>query len=314
MLKDPVSGADLPVYVTPEGLDLKQLIQKHLLMSVTFAQATDDYLASGTDGKGLESSNAQSVKDGAGQVYSGLEHVWDEGYGYFGAARDFADYSDDEIANKGGDRTGYHDTNADGAIDLKGEYNYGASVNAAKRDRGSADAAKTDFTKDAFDALRAGRLIIYNAGDTLTAEEKAALEAERDKVITAWEGAIAATALHYINDTLQVMKTYETDKDSYTHADHAKVWSELKGFALGFQFNPESPMLAPSAADAARSRFVVFHDLIGDAPALPDPAEADGGAAFQTYKANLRDARDILKTAYGFDDANIGDEDGENGW
>ena len=32
------------------------------------------------------------------------------------------------------------------------------------------------------------------------------------------------------------------------------------------------------------------------------------------YLSNLREARTILQDAYGFDAANIGDDDGENGW
>jgi hypothetical protein len=73
-------------------------------------------------------------------------------------------------------------------------------------------------------------------------------------------------------------------------------------------------MLAPSSGDANVNRFVAFHTLIGDAPALPDPDEADGGAAFESYADDLIAARDILQEAYGFDDANMGDDDGENGW
>ena len=304
MLKDPISDQDLPVYVTPEGLDLKQLIQKFLLMSIGFAQAADDYMASGTPDKGLEAPNTRS----GDSVYTGLEHVWDEGFGYFGAARDYDTYSDQEISD--GVRK---DSDGDGVIDLKSEYNFGASVNAAKRDLGSADGAATDYTRDAFDAFRAGRLIIYQAGEELTEDEKTRLEAERDKALGAWEKAIAATVVHYINDTLQVMRAYEEQPITYSHAEHAKVWSELKGFSLGFQFNEASPMMQDSEATGVK-RFVAFHTLIGDAPALPTPGEADGGDAFQSYADDLVAARDILQEAYGFDDANMGDEDGENGW
>jgi hypothetical protein len=308
-LTDPVSGDALPLYVTAEGHDLKQLIQKFLLMSVTFAQATDDYMASGQDGKGLESPNTQS----GDSVYTSLEHVWDEGFGYFGAARNYDTYTDQEIAD--GATKNYDGDDA--TTNLKSEYNFGASVNAAKRDLGSAEGAKTDYTQQAFDAFVEGRFIIYNADDTLTAEEKAALEAQRDLAIGAWEKAIAATALHYINDSLQVIRTYQNDKDNYSHATYAKKWSELKGFSLGFQFNEQSPMMAPTDAtddDAALTRFVAFHGLIKDAPVLPDPAAADGGQAFVDYVDDLIAARDILKEAYGFADANIGDENGENGW
>jgi len=290
---DPIAdGETLPVYVTPTGLDLKQLTQKFLLMSIAFSQGADDYLDSSTDGKGLRASNAQ---DGD-SAYSPLEHAWDEGFGYFGAARDYAAYTDQQIAD--GDLV---DTDGDGAIDFKTEYNFGASVNAAKRDLGSADGAKTDFTEEAFQAFVTGRAIISAAGDELTDEQMASLEEQRDIAVSAWEKAIAATAVHYINDTLQEMNKFGTE--DYDFATHAKVWSELKGFSLGFQFNPTSPM-------NEGSRFTDFHTLIKDAPVLPDAEEAD----IASYREDLIEARALLGDAYGFDAANLGDENGENGW
>ena len=131
----------------------------------------------------------------------------------------------------------------------------------------------------------------------MSAEEKTQLEEQRDLALGAWEKAIAATAVHYINDTLEVMDGYDADPDSYSLAEHAKVWSELKGFSLGFQFNENSPMMQDD-------RFVTFHGLVGDAPVLPN-AE---GTAFEDYKADLLAARDILQAAYDFE------EDDVNAW
>ena len=148
-----------------------------------------------------------------------------------------------------------------------------------------------------------GRTIIHNAGDTLTDEERAALEMERDQIAQAWEGAIAATVVHYINEVLAMQHAASMDASAYVFTDHAKAWSELKVFSLGFQFNPRSPM---NESD----RFTSFHDLVGDAPALP----SDGDEAMTNYAASLIEARDILQQAYGFDDANMGDEHGSNGW
>ena len=80
-----VVDADTPVYVTPEGLDINQLTQKFLLGAITFSQGADDYLDDDVDGKGLKASNIPED----GKVYSGLAHAWDEGFGYYGAARNF---------------------------------------------------------------------------------------------------------------------------------------------------------------------------------------------------------------------------------
>ena len=65
--------------------------------------------------------------------------------------------------------------------------------------------------------------------------------------------------------------------EGYSFDDHAKHWSELKGFALNLQFNPRS---AVSDAD-----FVQLHAHIGQAPSL---SGADGWAE---YRQGLLDAR-----------------------
>jgi hypothetical protein len=107
-----------------------------------------------------------------------------------------------------------------------------------------------------------------------------------DIAITAWEKAIAATVIHYINDTVADMEAEEYD--FYTHAKH---WSELKGFALSFQFNRRSPMTA--------EQFAALHAAIGTAPALP------GAENFADYKQGLLDIRGVVGTVYGFDTADV---------
>ena len=158
-----IGSQTLPVHVTPSGLDLQQLIQKFLLGAVTYSQGTDDYLDDDVDGKGLLSPNTRDEMN----AYTTLEHAWDEGFGYFGATWDYDDYSDDEIAAKDGrpEYQGAHDSNADCKLNPQGEIVFGAAANAAKRDRGSAAAATTDFTDDVFSAFVAGRSIIRDAGE-----------------------------------------------------------------------------------------------------------------------------------------------------
>lgn len=276
------------LYVTEDGKDLRQLLQKFLLGAVAFSQATDDYLDDSVDGKGLLSDN--TVADGA-KPYTALEHGFDEGFGYFGAARNYNDYSDDEIAGKGGrsDWKGYHDTDNSGSIDLTAEYNFGNSTNAAKRDRGTASGSNpTDYSKTTFDAFLMARAIIVHAEGALDEQHLSALKAQRNIIVEYWEKAISATVVHYINEV-----TADLDKlgtADYVFADAAKHWSELKGFALNFQFNPRSPM--------SDEQFAQLHELIGMAPAIT----AD---AAESYKANLLAARELLQTVYGFSEQNV---------
>ena len=292
---DPSGAPITKLHVTAEGQDIQQLLQKFLLGAIAFSQAADDYLDDDTDGSGLLSDNVE--RDGEGKPFTALEHAWDEGFGYFGAARDYGLYTDDEIAGEGGRdgwASGYHDTDGDGDIDLTQEFNWGHSLNAAKRDRGAV--VETDFSGGAWKGFVRGRTLIAEAGGALDDDQLAALRAARDDVLSNWERAIAATCVHYINDVLQDMGA----GDAYDFYDHAKHWSELKGFALGLQFNRMSPL---AAAD-----FATLHDLIGQAPALP------GSEGFDAYAEALLTARTLLGAAYGLDPANLGDENGQGGW
>jgi hypothetical protein len=260
------------------------------LGAITFQQGADDYLDDDVSGKGLMADHSAPVD---GKAYTALEHAWDEGFGYFGAAINYSAYTDAEI--KAGDSL---DIDGDALVDLKTEKNWGHSVNAAKRDVGAVVA--TDFTSDAWAGFYDGRKLIDSIDGELSADEMTELQGHRNKAITAWENAVAATVIHYINDTLQDMNKFGTS--DYSFSTHAKHWGELKGFALGLQFNPRSPM---SDAD-----FATFHGLVGDAPVLSTASQSD----IDAYIADLVSARTLMGTAYSFDTDNLGDGAGENGW
>ncbi|TQV87093.1 DUF4856 domain-containing protein [Aliikangiella coralliicola] len=277
------------IYLTTDGRDLKQLIQKFLLGAVAFSQGADDYFDNDTAGKGLMVSNIATDSD-----YTSLEHQWDEGYGYFGAARDYLEYTDDEIAGKGGREeysSGRHDSNGDSVFDLKSEVNLGNSTNAAKRDRGTAALTNpTDYTSAAFNALLSGRKIINdNIGSELTTEQMAALVEQRNIVVDHWEKSISATVVHYINDTIADLDKLGTAEFNY--ADLAKHWSEMKGFALNLQFSRFSPL-----SDA---NYTELHNLLKDAPVVAPEAD------LTQYKADLLAARAILQTAYSFEQEHV---------
>ena len=282
--QDPFGNDITNISLTSDGRDLRQLIQKFLSMSVSFSQGVDDYLDNDVDGKGLLSDHTDTEK-----AYTSLEHQFDEAFGYFGAARDYLDYSDEEVATKGGrdDWQLYHDTNGDGEIDFNSEYNFGHSANAAKRDRGATVA--TDFSKEAMDAFLQGRKLLNDtAGVALTDEQRTELYGYRDIAVLTWEKAIAATVVHYINDVDADLDKIGTDDFSYSTI--AKHWSEMKGFALGLQFNKATPL---SDAD-----FITVHTMLGDMPVLTGEDEV------LAYRANLLVARDLLQAAYAFNAEN----------
>lgn len=293
-------------YLSATGLDYRQLIQKFLLGAVAFSQGTGDYLQTN-----FAATNSQEGTS----TYGEGEHNWDEAFGYFGAAKNYTTYTDDELASAGGRAnrsSGYYDSNGDGLIDLQGEYNFGNSTNCAKRDRGTVgNTNPTDFTTDAFNAFYYGRLMLSigsltgNLGNT----EVALVEAMAEQAAVTWEKCISATVVHYINDVLADMGEFNGGQfaDDGNFVDLAKHWAEMKGFALGLQFNPYSPFRTGDVDGIDLNSLKTVLSLMGDAPVLPDGSQA--GVAFaggtEQYAANLLQARDILEQAYEFDSENV---------
>ncbi len=298
--QDPVTGDALPMHVTATGLDLQQLLEKFLNTSVSFSQGADDYLDDDVDGKGLLSSNAELDGD---NPWTPLAHQWDEGFGYFGAARHYSQFTDEELAGKGGraDWQSQNDADADGRVNLTSEHNFGASSNAAKRDFAAAAlGVEIDLSGDIWSGFYDGRKLIEDTVGPLSEAQLALLKSHRDRVVLAWEKVYMATVLHYINETLKAMSSFGTEDYSFTK--HAKGWSEAKGFAFAALFNRNSPL--------SSAQYQALHGYLGDAPVLPT-AEA---TQITSYQEGLRAARTLLAEVYGFDTRLVGDADGSNGW
>lgn len=291
------------VQVDAHGRDYRQLLQKFLGGAVAFSQGTNDY---------FQTDWVNTLTQEGDKNFTAAEHDFDEAFGYYGATRNINDYTDDEAAAKGGRdgwMYGYHDTDADGSIDVRSEVVLGHAQNCAKRDRGSG--GMTDFSKEAMDAFLAGRRILSDAatagmlGDT----QLAALHARIETAAKTWEKCIAATVVHYINDVAGDMGNYEApnfaDLDNFKNM--AKHWGEMKGFALALQFSPYSPFRDGSVAGVTLDDLRSVLTLMGDAPVLADgsqggmAATGDAQAAIDAYIDDLMEARDLLEAAYGFD-------------
>lgn len=293
-IRQDFNGNDITkIFINTDGKDLQQLIQKFLLMGVTYSQGTDDYFGADTDGKGLLTDNVSAQS--AGRPYTNLEHQFDEGFGYFGAARNYLEYTDVEISSKVSDTAGRadwngnHDTDGNGSIDLQSEYNWGQSVNAGKRDLSTAgNSNPTDFTQQAMTAFIAGRKLLNdNVGTAIEGDLRAQLEQQVEAGVDAWERAIVATVIHYINDTHADLDSIGSE--DFNYANLAKHFSEMKGFALGLQFNERTQL--------SDSDFEAIHQLMGTAPVMQGDVEA--------YQSGLLQARSILDNAYNFDTENV---------
>jgi hypothetical protein len=266
-------------YILENGWDVSQLVQKFLHGAVSFSQAAGDYLSTDlAETKGLNADNTEVAEAGAN--FTALEHHWDEAFGYFGAARDFSQYTDEQV-KAGGSR----DTNEDGSISLRSEKNQGIAVNTAKRDLG-ASTGDVDFSSTTFEAFVKGRYLLTTRPEGYLAIAKAYAVV----AIANWEKTIAATVIHYINETITEMQEYGSA--DYSFKQHAKVWSEMKGYGLALQFNPLQFM--------SLEKFEEFHELVGDKPVLGEA----GDEAIAAYISKLEQARTLLAQTYGFAEAN----------
>ncbi len=273
--QDPAKLGTPAVYTTDAGVDLSQMINKLLIGAVSYAQSTSKYFA-----LLLDQDNTEARK--GTDPYTAMEHYWDESFGYYGAARDYARYSDEQLAGGADDYT--FDSNGDGMIDLKSEYNFGISRNAGKRDKGGTG---VDFTKEIFDAYLAGRTAITNQG---TVSE---ISTHRQIAAEGMEKVIAATAVHYVNDTLDDMSKIGTaDENTVNHNKH---WAEMKAFTMALQYNSFGRI---TSADLEQ-----LHTLMGDAPKY----DAPGTEAYNNTVANLTEAKSVFESVFGFSSANMAD-------
>lgn len=284
-------GSLLPVHQTPEGHDLQRLLANFLHGAISFSQTADDYLDDDEPGKGLLSDHSEA-DDGA--PYTALEHAWDEGFGYFGGSRDFGLRGKAAVASSPVSDS----MPTDAQTDLTREINWPMAVHASQRDVEAT--VDQQFARTAWDAFIGGRHVLAESGGPLTDSEMVALRQFRDDAVGAYEAVFAATAVHYINGVLVDMGRIGTD--DYSFELHSANWSEMKGMALALQFNPRSPL---SDADS-----LSLHEWMGMGPVGP---ESDS-ATQEAYKQDLLAARDLLGSAFGLDQANLGGVEGSDGW
>ena len=259
---------------TPEGINITQMVQKFLHGSLAFSQAAGDYLSVDLGSqKGLNADNTKPYK--SSHNYTALEHHWDEAFGYFGAAADFLLYSDRQVAKKLS-----RDTNGDGSISLLSEKNHGPAPRGTARI--DLKLAGSDLSREIMEAFLAGRQLITKKPDGYRKYVKAYAAI----AIGVWEKTLAGITIHYLNATLNTMNHYGTP--GYSFMNHAKFWSEMKGFGLSFQFNPISLL--------ELNQFKKFHGLTGDRPVLMSSSPDE----IEEYQAKLHEARDILADAFGF--------------
>ena len=264
-----------------DGIRLDQMVQKTLWGAVAYWQGTSKYMS--------KIPNDDNTMSDDGDPYTAMEHHWDESFGYFGAARDYnTGYSDDNAR-----KTTQNDSNGDGSIDFKTEFNSGWGITAAKRDLVDGVSVDYDFTGTIMNAYLEGRTLIYNQAPL---DE---ILVQRDIILNTWEKVVAAVTIHYVNDVAADMAAlYPADSNagplSDLSADLNNHWGEMRGYANGLLYN-DFKVIDPSDLNTILT-------IMGTSPVYPE----DGETVFYNYHEMLvTTVKSLLQNAYGFSDEHM---------
>ena len=170
----------------------------------------------------------------------------------------------------------------------------GWSVTAAKRDVVDAS-TDYDFTGTIMNAYLEGRTLITNQAPLSD------ILVQRDIILNTWEKVVAAVSIHYINDTMNDLAAL------ITAADTSLAWNNLPSEGDGYKYNIHWAEMRAYCHGLIYNDFKVISDAdiasvldhMGTAPAYNDGADF---SPMQTLHDNLAVAKNILKSAYSFDD------------
>ncbi len=243
-----------------------------------------------------------------GKHYTGKEHVWDEAFGYWGAAAhglnltakqnyDLAKMRDMEAA----------DYDKDDLVDLKSEMNFSHAYYAAAYDKGG----KTDYYRTVTQAFVDGRKIIADAnGEKLSPEAHQKL-AELVKIIESnWEKVIAESVFKYAGSVYKDLDQLHSHTVSHdkAHADYAKHWGELKGFAMTLQLGKSHQGQAGALLNKLTGFGPVVHDsswILGDPHVHVTGIDAKGdytmglAPSWEEYKLHMLEIQKLMIDEYG---------------
>jgi hypothetical protein len=249
------------------GYDYIQLISKFTMGAVFYNQAVDNYLDEKMDA-GNKPNNKPYKK---GKHYTGKEHSWDEGFGYFGAPAHTMKLTAKEvysITKQKAKAFTKADYNKDGKVDLVTEMAYAHAYYAAGADK----SGKTKYLHTIMQAFLDGRQLIADAkGEVLTDKQRQQLKAYAQIIETNWEKVIAEAVFKYAGSTYNDLQALKKAIDSNGDASkifrkYAKHWGELKGFALALQTGRNN--LGETA--------VKLNRMIGFSPVLPGNTQVSG--------------------------------------
>lgn len=283
--------------VDPEfGYNYGQLLQKFLIGAVSYNQIVDNYLDEKMTAE--VKPNNKPYKEGA--AYTGKEHSWDEGFGYFGAPAHALSLDAKQaygISKKKELAAG--DANGDGVIDLKSEMTFGNAYYAA-----DADKSGTDYLHTITGAFIEGRKLIASAnGEALSKEQLAQVQAYAATIEDEMTKVLAEATFKYAGSVYKDIAKIREDKANIpddVYNNYMKHWGELKGFSMALQTGREN--LGGTA--------VRLNRLIGYGPPTRDESVVtgidaegnyikDGKMSWNAYQLNMLKVQDLLIKEFG---------------
>lgn len=257
------------------GYDYAQLISKFTFGAVSYNQAVDNYLDEKL--KADVKPNNKPYKKGA--YYTGKEHSWDEGFGYFGAAAHSLTMSaKDNIAVAKKKNFALADANKDGVVDLKTEMVYGGAYYAASFDK----SGKTEYLPTIMKAYIDGRKLIASAkGEALTDAQRKQLQDYAATIGSNWEKVFAEATFKYAGSVYKDIKKLgeaKGDDKAKAYRTYVKHWGELKGFSMALQTGKNN--LGATAVE--------LNKLIGFGPVTLDNTYVTGVDANGNFKRDRR--------------------------
>ncbi|MCG7493263.1 DUF4856 domain-containing protein [Thalassobius sp. Cn5-15] len=281
------------------GYDWGQVISKFTMGAMMYNQSVDNYLDEklAADNK----PNDKPYKDGA--YYTGKEHSWDEGFGYWGAPAHAMSLTPQQAyAIAKGKDLAAADANGDGMVDLKTEYVFGPAYYAAGADKGGTKS--TNYMHTIMQAFIDGRQVIADAkGEALSDEARAQLKAHAATIESNWEKVLAEAAFKYAGSVykdINKMAEAEGEEKAKAYRAYVKHWGELKGFAMALQ----------SGRNNLGATAVELNNLVGFGPVTMDNSyvtgiDADGNfvrdrrMTWNDYQLNMLKTQELLKGKFG---------------
>ena len=225
-------AAAAPKGVDPNtGFNYPQLISKFAMGAVFYNQACTNYLG---DKKLSGDSKPNDAPYKKGAKYTGKEHVWDEAFGYWGAAAHTLTLTPKEsydVAKK--KNLPAADYNKDGVVDAGTEMTYAHAYYAAGFDKGG----KTKYLETVTRAFLDGRQVITDAGGKkLGWNGRTSIKKKAAVICSNWEKVIAEAVFKYAGSVYKDLeKMKDNTNDAKMFGKYVKHWGELKGFALALE-------------------------------------------------------------------------------